>query len=94
MEHLRGPCLHTIIRPYPWCRLWYLDSRLVDPTSFFWMMCLLLIIMRRLFNYLSILASVTQQQIQLAGQHGVDQDVALFRAQSSLITAAIAAIAI
>jgi hypothetical protein len=51
--------------------------------------------MHPLFNYLTILASKTQHQLQLAGQHGVHRHVALAsRAQSSVIAAVIPVIAI
>jgi hypothetical protein len=52
--------------------------------------------MHRLFNYLTILASRTQHQIQLAGYHGVQPQpiVALaIQAKFSPTAAAIAAIA-
>jgi hypothetical protein len=59
------------------------------------MMCLLLITVHRLFNYLTTLASKTQHQLQLAGQHGAHRHVALAsRAQSSVIAAVIPVIAI
>jgi hypothetical protein len=60
------------------------------------MMYLLLITMHPLFNYLTILASKAQHQLQLAGQHGVQQHqyVALATRAQSPITAAIPAIAI
>jgi hypothetical protein len=50
--------------------------------------------MHRRFNYLTILASKTQQQLQLAGQHGVHLYALASRAQSSVIAAVIPAIAI
>ncbi len=94
-SQLRGPSLQRIIRRYPRRRLWYLDSRLLQRATIIWMMCLLLITMHRLFNYLTTLASKTQHQLQLAGQHGVHRYVVLAsRAQSSVIAAVIPAIAI